>query len=123
MVTDMNNQIPTQHVMGTPVLPVVELESAVSFYRNLGFEVTVYDEGYAWVLQGGHELFHLRLCSFEPSANAASCYLHVEDADAWHRTWADEDSSVGLIEDQPWGMREFSLTDPSGNLIRVGHHL
>jgi hypothetical protein len=25
--------------------------------------------------------------------------------------------------DQPWGMREFTLVDPSGNLVRVGHDL
>jgi hypothetical protein len=25
--------------------------------------------------------------------------------------------------DEPWGMREFTLTDPSGNLVRVGHEL
>jgi hypothetical protein len=25
--------------------------------------------------------------------------------------------------DQPWGMREFALVDPSGNLVRVGHDL
>jgi uncharacterized glyoxalase superfamily protein PhnB len=24
------------------------------------------------------------------------------------------------IEDQPWGMREFVLTDPSGNRVRIG---
>ena len=25
--------------------------------------------------------------------------------------------------DQPWGMREFALVDPSGNLVRIGHDL
>ena len=25
--------------------------------------------------------------------------------------------------DQPWGLREFTLVDPSGNLVRVGHDL
>ena len=27
---------------------------------------------------------------------------------------------VTPIADQPWGMREFTLTDPFGNHIRVG---
>lgn len=27
---------------------------------------------------------------------------------------------VTPIEDTPWGMREFTLTDPSGNNVRVG---
>ena len=30
---------------------------------------------------------------------------------------------VTAPEDKPWGMREFALVDPSGNLIRVGHDL
>jgi hypothetical protein len=30
---------------------------------------------------------------------------------------------VSGIEDKPWGMREFALVDPNGNLIRVGHDL
>lgn len=27
---------------------------------------------------------------------------------------------VTPIANQPWGMREFTLTDPSGNNIRIG---
>jgi uncharacterized glyoxalase superfamily protein PhnB len=27
---------------------------------------------------------------------------------------------VTSVEDQPWGMREFTLTDPNGNNIRIG---
>jgi hypothetical protein len=27
---------------------------------------------------------------------------------------------VTAIADQPWGMREFTLTDPSGNAVRIG---
>ena len=25
--------------------------------------------------------------------------------------------------DEPWGMREFTVVDPSGNLLRIGHDL
>lgn len=31
--------------------------------------------------------------------------------------------SVTPIGDQPWGMREFTLTDPSGNHLRIGHEI
>jgi uncharacterized glyoxalase superfamily protein PhnB len=27
---------------------------------------------------------------------------------------------VTPLVDQPWGMREFALTDPSGNRLRIG---
>ena len=97
------------------------MEPAIAFYRRLRFEVTAYDEAYAWVSWDGHELLHLRLLpELDPGTNAASCYLHVDDAGQWHRTWASTGVDVGRLADQPWGMREFAVTDPSGNLVRVG---
>ena len=30
---------------------------------------------------------------------------------------------ITALEDQPWGMREFALVDPDGNLLRVGQEL
>jgi len=31
--------------------------------------------------------------------------------------------SLSPPADEPWGMREFTLRDPAGNLIRIGHEL
>ena len=33
------------------------------------------------------------------------------------------DLPVTPIADQPWGMREFTLIDPSGNHVRIGRTL
>lgn len=55
--------------------------------------------------------------------NAASCYLHVTNADSWHAALMDAGVGTGPITDQPWGMREFAVVDPSGNLIRIGQNL
>jgi len=38
----------------------------------------------------------------------------------WHARLVAAGLSVTPIEDMPWGMHEFTLTDPSGNHIRVG---
>jgi hypothetical protein len=27
---------------------------------------------------------------------------------------------MDLLEDKPWGLREFAVVDPDGNLIRIG---
>lgn len=48
-----------------------------------------------------------------------NCYWRVSDADALYREFA----SVGVpsltdLSDEPWGMREFTLKDPAGNLIQ-----
>ncbi len=107
-----------------PILPVADMAEAAAFYRALRFSVAAHDDGYALVLQGGAELFHLRLApGLDPTANPAALYLHVGDADERHAAWKAGPAEVTDPEDQPWGMREFSLRDPSGNLIRVGHPL
>jgi len=30
---------------------------------------------------------------------------------------------VSEPEDRPWGMREFALNDPNGNLVRIGQQI
>ncbi len=103
-----------------PILPVADMAAAGAFYRALGFEVAAHDNEYALVLRGGREIFHLRLAAdLAPPANPAALYLHVDDADAWHARWRSA-AELTDVADQPWGMREFALRDPSGNLIRVG---
>ena len=58
----------------------------------------------------------------DPSANHAGCYVITADADEWHRRFVSAGVSVTSIEEMPWGMREFTLTDPSGNNVRVGRN-
>ena len=108
-----------------PILPTADMAGAIDFYRALGFEVIAYDEGYAWVKHCGWEWLHLRRVD-SVDGNRASAYLHVEDADAWRAAMtAAADGAVELSEasDTPWGKREFSFTDPAGNLIRLGSPL
>ena len=60
------------------------------------------------------------VADLDTAANRAGCYLVTGDADAWHARMAAAGLPVTPIADQPWGMREFSLTDPWGNEIRIG---
>ncbi len=114
----------TAPLTAAPILPVADMTAATAFYRELGFVVVAHDDRYALVVQDGAELFHLRQApGLDPADNLAALYLHVGNADQWHAAWRDGPAGVTDPEDQPWGMREFSLRDPSGNLIRVGHPL
>lgn len=105
------------------VFPVHDMAVAAAFYRSLGFDVEGYDDGYAWVRHDGAEVVHLALVAdLDPGANHAAGYWHVLDVDRWHERFAAAGDARGEIRVQPWGMREFRLIDPSGNLLRVGEN-
>lgn len=108
-----------------PILPTVDLLEAAAFYRALGFGVVPYDEGYSWVDHCGWELFHLRVApGLEPGASLTAVYIHVDDAAGWRAALAATgEAEIGPVADMPWGMREFSFVDPSGNVIRIGQNL
>ncbi len=110
-------------VDSTPILPVVDMDATVAFYEAAGFEVRQYDGGYAFVTVDDESVFDLDKVDKPVSAasNGAGCYLIVSDVDEWHRRLATLDLPVTSLADQPWGMREFALTDPNGNNIRIGH--
>lgn len=108
-----------------PVLPVHDMAVATAFYRSIGFTVSAYDAGYAWVGTCGWEFLHLvHAPSLEAGVSSAGAYVHVGDVTEWHTAMCvlapDE---TGDVADQPWGMREYAVTDPSGNVIRFGHNL
>lgn len=112
-----------------PVLPCRSLDEALAFYGRLGFGVAGrYDEhGYAVVRRGGWELHFFVMPELDPAASYSGCYVRVPDVDGLYAEFAaGELPSTGiprlgpLPEDQPYGMREFHLVDPDGNLVRVG---
>jgi uncharacterized glyoxalase superfamily protein PhnB len=113
-------------VSSTPTLPVVDLPEAVAFYESAGFGVRIYrDESgnpgdFAFADFDGLSVFDLDVVAIDPARNGAGCYLIVGDADGWHARMVQCGLPVTAIADQPWGMREFTLTDPSGNHVRSG---
>lgn len=98
------------------------MTAAIECYERLGFEVTSYDDDYAWVRHGGWEWAHLRLVD-SVEGNEASAYFHVDDAAEWHRAITEAAGRTIEIEpivDTPWGKREFAFIDPGGNRVRIG---
>ena len=114
-----------------PILPSRDLRETVAFYERLGFQ----DNGSPWeewnyliISRGGAELHFWSEPSVDPLTTSFSCYLRVADADALHAEWEgvgvprDETNGSRLEPpvDTDYGIREFALIDPSGNLLRVG---
>jgi catechol 2,3-dioxygenase-like lactoylglutathione lyase family enzyme len=114
-------------VSSTPALPVQDLRKAVAFYEAAGFGVRIYEgdgarePGFAFVDFDGQSVFDLDLAShIDPARNGGGCYIVTNDVDAWHARMSAAGLPVTLVQEQPWGMREFTLADPSGNHLRIG---
>ena len=112
-----------------PILPVHDLLRTRAFYELLGFTAGYHDDRYE-ILRRENLVVHLEpQRDLDPARNRTSCYWRVKDADALHREFAslglpsEGTPSLTVPIDEPWGMREFTLKDPAGNLIRIGHEL
>jgi catechol 2,3-dioxygenase-like lactoylglutathione lyase family enzyme len=114
-----------------PILPSKDLRDTLAFYERLGFEnrgAPPEEWNYLIIGRGGIELHFYGDPGVDPLTTAAMCYLRVGDADAVHAEWeavgVRRDATTGSRLEPPmltdYGMREFALVDPSGNLVRVG---
>lgn len=108
-------------------VPAKDFEISKQFYKDLGF--TMASEG------GGVAYFHFEHVSFllqdfcvASLAENFMMHILVEDVDAWrnHVQASGVASKYGVrvteIESQPWRMRDFCLSDPSGVLWRIGQN-
>ena len=98
-----------------PVLPVGDLQQSLGFYaKRLGFD-TAFEYGpYAGVRRGPIEI-HLSA----EEAPAVSCRVAVRGVDVLYEEMQKQDviHPDEPLQTQPWGMRQFSVLDPSGNRI------
>ncbi len=121
--------------MNSPNLAVVEIKAFVpakdfavsmAFYEALGFTRASVFDGIACFRCGASSFL---LQDFFVQAHAANFQMHllVEDVDAWHdkaKAVAERfNVNVGEPENQPWGMRDFTLFDPSGVLWRIAQNI
>lgn len=107
----------------TPIFPVHDMVAAKDFWSRAGLEVEEYSPEYAFVMFNGAEVAHLDLrADLDPERNAAACYVHVDDPVMWHQQWQAQGLPVSAVQTEPWGMVEFSVKDPSGNLLRIGRN-
>lgn len=115
----------------SPVLPVRNVSRALEYYRRLGFDARAYHEQqdgdpiYGYLRRGPIELHLVRVTCLDPAANTSAVYMYVSDADALYAEWQAAGVECRLMapEDRAYGLREMALTDPDGNLLRVGSAL
>lgn len=116
--------IPTGTELARPFLPAKDFELSKRFYEALGFEKRL--DADVVIFRIGRGEFLLQSYYQKEWAENFMMQLMVDDLDAWwaHIQSLDLPSRFGVAPPkapalQPWGLRIFYLTDPSGVLWHV----
>lgn len=121
-----------------PIMPCRSIDGQAEFYGALGFTVTLRQtrpNPYLEVRRDGIVLQFYGLGAHEPGSRFDTCYALLdadEDIDALHAAFrAGLKASIGRVPtrgiprigalgDLSDGVRQFLLTDPAGNQLRIG---
>lgn len=109
-------------------VPAKDFARSREFYQALGFNMPWSDDNMAY-MHHGNSSFMLQNFYVREQAENFVMHLLVEDVAAWHRHLSAAgvaerfDVRMGELVDQPWGMREFVLFDPSGVLWHIAQNI
>ena len=108
-------------------VPSKNFDLSKQFYKDLGFTMASEGGGVAY-FRFDHVSFLLQDFCAEAFAENFMMHILVHDVDAWWNLVHESgvigkyNVKVSSIENQPWRMRDFCLTDPSGVLWRIGQN-
>jgi catechol 2,3-dioxygenase-like lactoylglutathione lyase family enzyme len=108
-------------------VPATDFERSKQFYAAIGFQVPWSSDELAYVRHG--ETGFLLQAFNEPGfIQEFQMHLLVENVDDWHTHLLNTEAEtrfgmkVSTPDDRPWGMRDFTLIDPSGVLWRIAQN-
>lgn len=105
-----------------PILPSLDLAETHAFYGGqLGFDQTVYaDDAYLIVRRDPIEL-HFWKTDDRSLCERTAVYIRGGAVDALHAEFAARGvQRLSAFTVRPWDMKEFTIHDPHGNLLRFG---
>ncbi|MEU5401234.1 VOC family protein [Streptomyces sp. NPDC005963] len=123
-----------------PLLPCRSelIQAVVDFYTALGFETTFHQRSpypYAVVQRGSVELQFYGMKEYDPAGSHSGCYILTDDVDALHASFRDGLKAahgkiptrglprIGPLKNMSYGVRQFLITDPTGNTLRIGQSI
>ena len=118
-----------QYDLAIPILPSRSVTGTLDFFKRLGFDGKIAGAGdsYAILTRGTVELHFFTHRELRPAESFAGCYIRVLDVDSIFSAFALAKlpqrgiPRLDALKNQPWGMREFAVVDPDGNLLlRIG---
>lgn len=114
--------------LAIPTLPSRSILATVNFYHRLGFEggAHQFNRDYAILKRGAVELHFFEHQALVPEDSSAGCYIRVMDVQSVYQSFVSSNlprtgiPRMDILEDKPWGLREFAVIDLDGNLLRIG---
>ncbi len=89
-----------------PRFAVHDLEQALAFYRQLGFQTTYQDETFAIVERDGVDL-HLNHFPDAPKGKHSVCWIAVTNIDALYQQYLSTNAVRSPLKAQPWGLKGY----------------
>lgn len=116
------------HDLAIPILPSRSIVETAGFYKRLGFEGGPHESNNAYgiLCRGDVELHFFTHKELVPERSSAGCYIRVLDVEKIYQEFSSAQlprhglPRMDLLENKPWGLREFAVVDPDGNLLRIG---
>jgi hypothetical protein len=109
-------------------VPAKNFELSKQFYRDIGFTMASEGGGVAYI-RFEHASFLLQDFCAESLAENFRMHMLVKDVEAWWNRLKDSGVTrkygveLSNIQLQPWRMRDFCVTDPSGVTWRIGQNV
>jgi catechol 2,3-dioxygenase-like lactoylglutathione lyase family enzyme len=109
-------------------VPAKDFELSKRFYTDIGFAVGWSSDDLAYV-SAGNTSFLLQKFYVREHAKNFMMHLLVVDVETWWNHVQTQNIAerygVRIIPpaDQPWGMRDFVVIDPTGVLWRIGQNI
>ena len=117
-----------------PLLPCQTIQPVIDFYTALGFGDLPAEEPnpFAVVERGDIDLQFFGMKKYEPSESYSTCYILTDDVDGLYEAFraglmaaygkipSRGIPRIGPLKDMSYGVRQFLMTDPGGNCVRVG---
>jgi len=118
MLTDIN-----------PKLPMRNKNVTRKFYINkLGFKEFGSSEFdyYLMMEKDQIQIHFFEFKELKPKENYGQVYIRTDNIDDFYQSLLDFKTTIhpnGLLENKPWGQKEFSILDPDNNLLTFGQPL
>lgn len=109
-----------------PILPSLSLSETQSFYSEfLGFDATVFEDHNYLILRrdafGSPIELHFWLTDRRDLCEQSAVYIRGGSIDRLHEEFRQKELlHLSPILPRPWGMTEFYIHDPHGNLLKFG---